>query len=237
MSLPNELDPNAPVATPAAQATEASPPAPAPSPVELRFNEITAKFEAEKRDWAAQIEEQRRTTAELIRVLGEQKAAPAAPAAPPPDIDPDDFRRIQYVTRQTVSPELAQQQQLLQQTQAMLAEMRWQQAVQAEPDQEVVKTAQTLLADWRRRGLTGFVETDALNYARGVVVQRQRETQAGERRFGGPPSNTVVTQSAPPPPVNTAAPGQYKLPANIDDLPLEKQLELYEKAGLGDLPL
>lgn len=220
----------------------AQPPAPqappTPNPLETRINELVAKQEEEKRFWAQQLEESRRTQTEMMRLLAETRAQPThepAPPALPEDLDPRVAQYMQYVARQQVNPEIAALKARQQQYEAEFARMRWESVASQEKDPEVLKTAQALLDSWRRDPeKRGWVEADALTHAVGIVAQRQRAAQAGERRFGAGYTEPVVTGHAPPPPVQT--PSRNAIPANIDDLPLEQQIAIYEKA-IGNEPL
>lgn len=224
----DELEPQAEATTEAAPTAPAPAPAapPAPSGAEARIAELTAQRHEAERQWAARFEEQSRQVAELIRLAGEARSQPQAPAAPPPDIDPEEMRRYEYMANRLYGPKMAAlEQQLAAQRQAQAA-MAFQAVAAQERSPEVRTEAQKLWEYWQTSGNhKGFVIADAFTFARGVVFERQQAARAGEQRFGQTAPADVLTTHAAPPPLAPAAP--KALPKNYDSLPWEEQERLY----------
>lgn len=201
-----------------------------PAGVEVRINQLVAEREEARRQMEAlQTQAQQRETQYLAMLerMSTQQAQAAQPAAP--EIDPALAAAMQHYLKPMQEQFAQVQQQLYQQN----AQMAFQQRAQQE-DPRVVQQAQTLLAQWKRDGKTGWNPEDALVFARGIlgVATTAQQNRDALGRFNAG-AQGLPGQSAPPPAVTPRTVVELDR-SSTDNRYLESQAAQLEKS-LGDM--
>ncbi len=218
---------------PIAQGQETEPETPEkPSGIEARINELTAKFrEAERalNERSNQVAERDAQIATLLTTLAAGRQEPVQTQQV--DIDPDEQRKFDAL----MSPRMLQMQRQLERLEQELSASQFRQvATGVEP--EVAKRAQELMGAWKRNGYSGWTPEDAVTYAQGELLRKQKsvaQTANQQRQEFNTLSHGVTSQQNSPPPAQARS---VKIPKNIDQLPANKQAEIYEQE-LGDFSL
>ena len=207
-------------------AVSGEPEAQKPNGAEARINELYARSKEQER----QLEAKDLQITAMLQSFANQNNQPVS-HEPAPEIDPEERKKIEYLVNPQVKALQAQVEQLLR------SQVNSQfQAVQANLPREVLERAKELQYTWTKEGKQGWVAQDAARYALGEFYERQGaqgHARNDQRDFNSASQNVNFSQAAPPP----VAQRQYQLPKNIDSLPIHEQIALYEKAGLGDVPL
>lgn len=194
-----------------------------------RIDELTAERRAAERQRDEMVAANTRLAQQMAEFQAMQLETQRQAAAPQmPDIDPEQ-RKVLDAYYGAKERELRN---LLAQANATAEQTRFDMLASGE-DPAVAARARELLPAVRAKGLP--IE-DAFNFAAGELARQARGGGAPApqpRNAGG--QYTTLTQTGAPPPIRT--PGAAPLPPNFERLPLQKQLEILEKRGVGDLPL
>lgn len=196
--------------------------------VQKRIDELVAQRHEDQRRYQEMLSEKDQQVNQLMQAILSQQSN-GQQAQQQVQVDPEIAAQVDAVVR----PMKQQFEQQLAQANQVISRMAWQQEAAQYP-QEVQKRASELMQQWNRERKTGWAMNDALimaSYQLGVPppsLQKGQQTRAANGQF----ASTVLTENAAPPQV---APQTRKIPANIDSLPLEKQVEIYNSV-LGDEP-
>lgn len=197
--------------------------------VQARIDELTAKF----RETERVVAEKDAQIAALIQaqLSTQSQYQPQPNLAPQVEIDPEEAKKYDAY----LGPKLKAMEQLVQRLEQAQVQNQFQQFQNQAPP-EVVKRAQELQLAWQRSGKTGWVAQDALTFAYGEynLKQAQQGNARNEQRAFNQASRNVSMQAAPSPVQDQNNTG-YKLPQNIDELPLKQRIALREQA-LKDVP-
>jgi hypothetical protein len=193
------------------------------SGIQKRIDELTAKYR-QAEDALRQRDAQNQ---ELMMALMTQRAAPAA-AEPPPEFDPEEKRKLDYVT----APLMQRMEQMQKQFERQMGAVQLQQTTQRVGDPEVAREAQALYQKWQGNpDVKGFNAEDAVIYAAGkkaLAAQLAANANAALQNFNN---------GAPPPMFNgrqpPSAPVEAAVPADIDTWDNDKQAAYWEKQLAG----
>lgn len=196
--------------------------------VQARIDELTAKFRQAEDQLAAKDAQITAILASIASGQGSRNAA-QEPAQPPVEIDPDEQKKLDYLLAQRMGPLQA----MIERLERTQVAQQFQQYEQQVPP-EVLKRSQELQLAWARSGKQGWVPQDALTYAYGEYNLKAAQTgqaRQAQHQYNQAASNVTMQSSAPP----ASQASQSRLPKNIDSLPLQQRLALYEQHA-ADLP-
>jgi hypothetical protein len=197
--------------------------------IQKRIDELTAKSHEAQRQNEQLMQMLQQKDAQITELAATLMTRGAPAQEDDASLDPTIARALEKTVGKFLTP---LQQQMAQYGQ-MMQKIEFQQMTsQYEP--QVVQQAEKLMQQWKREGRSGWAMPDALimaSYQLGIPPKAQAsQTRAPNGQF----TSTVLDSHAAAPQRTTQA---RKRPANFDSLPPEKQLEILEAEGVGDLTL
>lgn len=183
-----------------------------PPGVQARFDEMTAETHALRR----QLEAQNLAQQELITQLAANAIKanqPTQPAEPLPEgVDPTLVNYLSKSMSQVMANQLDNFKREITSALGGVRQSQEQMEVQqvaSKYSPEVQKEAQSLLASWRKMGLTGWKPEDAFIYAEGQASVRAR-SNANRTKPNGDGSDSMVQGGGglPPPPTRNLPPAK-----------------------------
>lgn len=205
--------------------------------IQKRINELTAKLyeqQARADAYAAQLAQQAALQVQQPQVATPQVDEVEAALSGLDQINPEVGQTMKAVLKSIQAKTEAQVKALQAQFQAQadvgkVTSVATQFGVQ---DPAIVRRAQELIASWRSNGLQ-FGADDALRFAAGeLALQPKQQPRQTDGRYA--PVDAVMTSPGAPPAPRSA---KRSLPNNFSSLSPEKQIELLDANGVGDIPL
>jgi chromosome segregation ATPase len=189
--------------------------------IQKRINELVA----ERNEARGTITAMQQQITSMNEMFLRQSQAPAQvqQQVPAVDVDPQIAAQVQAL----MGPTLKQYEQTIQQQQATLNRIQYENELQKVPE-AIRARAQQLQQQWTAARHTGWTMQDAIRYAAGeAAMNGQFVTQPRDSRgqFNSM-ANSVMGQTSAPP---TTTPPSNELPSNFDDLQPDKQIELLGK--------
>ena len=208
-----------------------------PKGVQERIDELT-------RNWRETQRELSRKDELIMQLVAERSQVPHAPAPTPEDpfkhFAEEDRPKLQHAFEAVLNPLRSQLEQANRQLRAMTMSQQVAQVAPTAPP-EVQQRAAQLIQAWQQKGLDGWKLEDAVTFATGELLREGKlAPQAPAPPQPPRAANGQYMTSAQNLPSNspspTPAPPPKGLPANLESLPLEKQIEIMEKL-YGNMPL